>query len=184
MFRNTKRIYSETDPFLDARALGLVDAIHVETVRRANLATFMTSVLGSQDVGFYHLNASFLDTFIPDGQQLLKSQADLFLELKTQAYISAVSSGERTREQVLEDLLPENLEQTFIARKSGVGQLTPTERAFLKKARDRRKELLQEPYSPDGIRKLPEKYVWADFLRAISGYIGKAFNNSVTLPVS
>ena len=145
------------------------------TIKKANMATFVSSVFGSQDVGFYHLNENFLDTFLSDGSRLLKNQAQLFLDLKTQAYISAVNSGDRSREEILEDLFPRDLDERLLKRRPGAKQLTPSEADFVQRARNRRKALLEEPSTDEAVKALPEKYIWEDFLRDISTYVAKNF---------
>ena len=157
---------------------------HVETIRKANLATFVSSVFGSQDVGFYHLHEYFLDTFVADGGRLLKSQAQLFLELKTQAYISALSHGERSREEILEDLFPADLHERLLSRRPGAKQLVPSEADFLLRARNRSRALLEESMTQEAIAALPEKYIWEDFLRDVSGYVSKNFATILGTPVS
>ena len=147
----------------------------MNTIKKANMATFVSSVFGSQDVGFYHLNENFLDTFLSDGSRLLKNQAQLFLDLKTQAYISAVNSGDRSREEILEDLFPQDLDERLLRRRPGAKQLTPSEVDFIQRARNRRKALLEEPSTDEAVKTLPEKYIWEDFLRDISTYVAKNF---------
>lgn len=156
----------------------------MNTIRKANMATFVSSVFGSQDVGFYHLNENFLDTFLSDGSRLLKNQAQLFLDLKTQAYISAVNSGDRSREEILEDLFPHDLDERLLKRRPGAKQLTPSEADFVQRARNRRKALLEEPSTDEAVKSLPEKYIWEDFLRDISTYVAKNFTAIVGVPVS
>lgn len=119
MFDHTKKVYSIHEPFLVPGDLGLIDPAHISTIRKANLATFVSSVFGSYDVGFYHLNEYFLDTFVGEGNRLLKSQAHLFLDLKTQAFISAQGFGQVERERILEDLFPTDLEERLLERKGG-----------------------------------------------------------------
>ncbi|KAL8705213.1 MAG: hypothetical protein Q9201_001669 [Fulgogasparrea decipioides] len=177
LFDHTKKVYSIRDPFLSPRELGFDEQQQIETIRKANLATFVSSVFGSQDVGFYHLDEAFLDTFLADGSRLLKNQAGLFLDLKTQAYISAISNGERLREDILEDLFPHDLEQRLLKRRSGARQLAPGEADFIQRANNRKKTLLEEPTTPDSIAQLPAKYLWEDFLRDISSYISKSFSS-------
>ena len=175
LFNHVKRVYTQREPFLNGRGMGLVETSHIDTVRKANMATFIISILGSQDVGFYHLNEYFMDTFVAEGDVLSKAQADLFLELKTQAYISAISNGERSREEILEDLFPDATEDQFLERRHGNKQLAPSEKDFLMHLRKRRKRLLDEPYTQEGIKALPEKYVWSDFLRHVSRYVSKNY---------
>ena len=185
LFDHTKKVYSITEPFLSPYLLGPnTEQAHVDTIRKANLATFVSSVFGSQDVGFYHLNEYFLDTFVADGGRLLKSQAQLFLDLKTQAYLSALSHGERSREEILEDLFPVDLDERLLSRRPGAKQLVPSEADFLLRARNRSRALLEEPMTQEAIAALPQKYIWEDFLRDVSGYVSKHFVPFLGTPVS
>ena len=175
LFDHTKKVYSVNEPFLSAFTLGLHETSQVETIRFANLATFVSSVFGSQDVGFYYLNEYFLDTFVSDGGRLLKSPGALYLDLKTQAYISAMSHGERSREELLRDLFPDDLEKRLLSRRHGAKQLAPSEADFVKRAHKRRDFLLAEVNNEDLIAALPEKYHWEDFLRDVSTFITRHF---------
>ena len=148
------------------------------------MATFVSSVFGSQDVGFYHLNENFLDTFVIDGGRLLKNQAQLLLDLKTQAYISAATTGERSREAILDDLFPPDLGDRLLRRRPGAKQLAPSEADFVQRAQNRRKALLEEPNTDEAIAALPGKYIWEDFLRDISTYVSKNFETIAGIIVS
>lgn len=174
LFDYTKKVYAR-HPFLDPFKLHLWDPADVEIIRKANLATFVLSVFGSQEVGFYHLNEHFLDVFVADGSRLLKTQAQLFLDLKTQAYISALTSGKCSRTDILEDLFPADLEERLLSRRPGAKQLAPSEADFLQRARNRCKSLLEEPDTEEGIAALPDKYSWDDFLRNVSSYVSRHF---------
>ncbi|KAL8731178.1 MAG: hypothetical protein Q9166_003585 [cf. Caloplaca sp. 2 TL-2023] len=179
LFDHTKKVYSTRSPFLSPHNLGLDGREQTETIRKANLATFVASVFGSQDVGFYDLNECFLDAFLADGGRLLKVQAGLFLDLKTQAYISAIANGQRPREDILQDLFPDDMEQRLLSRRSGPRQLSPGEADFIQRASNRKKTLLEEPLTMESIAQLPEKYAWDEFLRDISSYVSKNFASSV-----
>ena len=184
LFNHAKKVYSQNEPFLSSQELGFMDNAHIDTIRKSNTATFATTVFGSQEVGFYHLNEHFLDTFVMDGHQILKTQAQLLLELKTQAYISAVTTGERSREDILDDLFPRDLEQRLLSRRPGARQLAPSEKDFVQRARNRKKALLEEPNTEEALAALPEKYVWEDFLKDVSTYITKNLDNLVSDTVS
>ena len=184
LFDHTKKVYSNHEPFLNPFGIGLVESCQLDAIRKANMATFVSSVFGSQDVGFYHLNENFLDTFITEGSRLLKTQAQLFLDLKTQAYISAATNGNRSRKEILEDLFPSDLENRLLKRKSSAKQLTPSEVEFVQRACNRRKALLEEPETDEAIRALPTKYVWEDFLKDVSTYVTKNFYAIAGLSVS
>ncbi|MCJ1469636.1 TTAGGG repeat binding factor [Pseudocyphellaria aurata] len=182
LFNHTKKVYSIEDHFLSPHELGLVESAQLDTIRKANMATYISSVFGSQDVGFYYLNEYFLDTFVADGNRLLKSQAQLFLDLKTHAYISASSNGKHSREELLEDLFPPDLEDRLLSRRRGAKQLAPSEADFLKRARNRSKSLLEESRTDEGVALLPEKYIWEDYLRDVRAYVIKNFADIAGIP--
>ncbi|KAL8918550.1 MAG: hypothetical protein Q9172_005371 [Xanthocarpia lactea] len=173
LFDHTKKVYSIRNPFLSSSDLGLVEKEQTETIRKANLATFVSSVFGSQDVGFYDLNEYFLDTFVADSGRLLKTQAGLFLDLKTQAYISAIAHRDRSREDILQDLFPNDIEQRLLRRRSGAKQLAPGEIDFIQRSNNRKKTLLEESITGEAVSQLPGKYSWDEFLRDVSGYVSK-----------
>lgn len=184
LFNHTKKVYSIEEHFLSPFRLGLTEIAHFDTIRKANMATFVSSVFGSQDVGFYYLNEYFLETFVADGNRLLKSQGQLFLDLKTHAYISASSSGQHSREELLEDLFPDNLEERILSRRLGAKQLAPSEADFLKRARNRSLSLLADSQTEEAVAALPEKYIWEDFLRDVRAYLIKNFADITGIPVS
>ena len=167
------------------------------TLRKVNLATFLAATLGTMEIGFFYLNESFLDVFCPlnnldpanalsslgsfqNGFQstenpigakigkLLKTQASLFLDLKTQAYISAIDAGERSKEEILEDILPDNINEYLMSRRD-VRILTPTETDFIVRCRQRKELLLN--YNSD--THLSEEYEWFTFLRDLFEYVSR-----------
>ncbi|RLV96048.1 Transcription factor TBF1 [Spathaspora sp. JA1] len=165
------------------------------TLRKVNLATFLAATLGTIEVGFFYLNESFLDVFCPANNlelehalsnmgihnqslqsgnlsigdkvgKLLKPQATLYLELKTQAYISAIEAGERSREEILEDILPENFGEILLARR-GTKALSTMESDFIERCRARKEILLNFEGN------LGEEYEWFTFLKDLFEFVGK-----------
>lgn len=103
--------------------------------------------------------------------KLLKPQAMLYLDLKTQAYISAIEAGERSREEILEDILPDNLDQILLARRN-VDLLLPSEADFVERCRSRKAFLLN--YNEDETQiPLSEEFKWFTFLRDLFDYVSK-----------
>ena len=167
-------------------------------LRKVNLATFLGATLGTLEVGFYYLNEAFLDIFCPANNldpanalsnmhsgnialqsgvntaigdtvgKLLKPQAVLYLDLKTQAYILAIEAGERLREEILEDILPRDIEAWMLARR-GTKTLTPTEVDFVERCALRKEILLKYPPEKD----LSEEYEWLTFLKELFEYASK-----------
>lgn len=174
LFEETKRVFvPEEVPFITASVPGIgSDRSNLAMVQRINLATFCAAVFGSIQIGFSELNRSFMAAFVPDGGRLLKSQNGLFLELKTQAYISALSQKERPHEEVLEELFPKNMAEEWAAARGDRQQLTPAENDFITRCTKRRENIESET---DQIE-LAKRYQWVFFLRDLSDYVGKHYD--------
>ncbi|KAK9317704.1 telomere repeat binding factor-domain-containing protein [Lipomyces starkeyi] len=178
LFDQTKKLYSH-NAFLSASSLGFSKSPRYRSIiRKANLATFVSSVFGSTEVGFFHLNEYFLDSFVPDGARLLKSQGALYLDLKTQAFISAMGQGERSKDEILDDLFPDDLDRLLVTRRHGARTLTPSEQDFIARCKSR-KEILA---ATDPSENLSEKYVWQEFLKDVSEYVSKNYQTLTVLP--
>ncbi|OJD25224.1 hypothetical protein ACJ73_03411 [Blastomyces percursus] len=175
LFDHTKNVYTSKGSFLSPRELDLTEPSQVDIIRKANMASFVSSIFGSQEIGFSELDQHFLEIFVPEGNRLLKVQGALFLELKTQAYIAAMNSGKRSRTEILYELFPDDLEERLLSRRPGTKQLAPSETDFVKRAYSRRDILLNEVNNPEAAAALPEKYRWEDFLRDLSSYVSKNF---------
>lgn len=175
LFEVTKRVYTSKTSFLSPADLDLSEASQVDILRKANLATFISTVFGPQQIGFSDLNAQFLEIFVPDGGRLLKAQGSIFLELKTQAFIAAVRTQDLSKEDVLYDLFPDNLESRILSRRPVARGLAPSEQDFVKRALSRRDILLSQ-IKQGSLDALPDRYRWEDFLREVSSYISKNFD--------
>lgn len=201
LFQQIKLLYSDNEPFLtikhvfdfnelmeqtnrDAAIVEFNKLIHdsIENVlKKSNLTTFLLATLGSIDVGFFHLNESFLDVFCPTNDRthngkLLKTQAKLFLELKTQAFISALdtnSTNSRSRSEILDDIFPNDLNEYLLKRRNCT-QLTPSEIDFLSRCKLRKETLLND----DGTN-LNEKYEWLIFLKELFSYVIKNLSSLI-----
>lgn len=167
------------------------------TLRKVNLATFLAAILGTIEVGFFYLNESFLDVFCPANNldpdnalsnmsnnnsnlqatnatigetvgKLLKPQAVLYLDLKTQAYISAIEAGERSHQEILEDIFPSDLEY-YLQTRRNTKILSPVESDFVARCRSRKQTLLEYPMD----RNLGDEYEWFSFLSNLIEYVAK-----------
>lgn len=212
-FDLTRKLYSEEVPFLSVEHLApgmwkegdktpsmfrSREQTIESTLRKANLATFLTAMLGGLEIGFFYLNEFFLDVFCPANNldpansmsnmtpsnmnlqsgantivgdkvgKLLKPQALLYLELKTLTYTSGIAEGSRPQEEVLEDCFPSNLEQKLLDRR-GVKTLTPTEADFVARCQSRKETLRNFPENMN----LEEEYNYIAFLRELFDYVSK-----------
>lgn len=176
LFDHTKRVYTIKHSFLQPSDLEITDPSQIDVIRKANLASFVSTIFGSQEIGFAELNEHFLDVFVPEGGRLLKVQGALYLELKTQAFIAAMNNKSRTRTQLLYELFPDDMEQRLLSRRPGTRQLAPSETDFVNRLTSRRDILLNEINNEEAMKALPDKYHWEDFLRDLSSYISKNFD--------
>ncbi|KAK6542816.1 TTAGGG repeat binding factor [Orbilia ellipsospora] len=179
LFWQTKRLYS-SDAFLSTDELKFQVPEHRNMIRQVNLATFVTSLFGSTEVGFFHLNQYFLSTFVPEGGRLLKLQGNLYLGLKTQAYISAIDTGEKTKEQILDDLFEPDMATKLADRRGGSKELIPSETDFISRVKNRREQLEK---APTNVPILREIYPWQDWLREMIQYVAK-HRDSILAPTT
>ncbi|KAK0942312.1 TTAGGG repeat binding factor [Friedmanniomyces endolithicus] len=182
LFDQTRKVYSRETPFIDAIAIQMFQPSQQELIRKANIATFVSSILGAHDVSFFHLNEYFMETFVPSGHRLLKWQGAIFLELKTQTYISAIMNSDGSPEAMLDELFPSDLDALILTRHPDAPSLSPSEQDFIDRCRLRRSYLLPEPMTEYAVQKLPEKYQWNDFVREFASYISKNVDGIMNVP--
>jgi hypothetical protein len=182
LFAQTRKVYSRDTAFIDAIAIQMFQPTQQEIIRKANIATFISSILGAHDVSFFHLNEYFLETFVPLGHRLLKLQGAVFLELKTQAYISALMNSDTAPERMLDDLFPHDLDAQILTRHPDAPSLSPSEQDFIDRCRSRRSYLLIDPNSHDALGQLPKRYQWSDFVREFASSINKNIESIVSTP--
>lgn len=212
LFEVAKRLYSEEDPFITVEHLAPGvwkegdqtlsifrnrEQTIESTLRKVNLATFLSATLGLLEAGFFHLNEAFLSVFCPHHNldpansmsnmspsnmnlqsyvgsiigekvgKIFKPQASLYLDLKTQAFISGLLAGERSREAILEDVFPNNMEEILL-KKRGVKTLSPTELDFVNRCKSRKDMLLKSATD-----NFSEQYEWYAFLKDLFGLVSK-----------
>ncbi|KAL5328274.1 hypothetical protein ACEPPN_001772 [Leptodophora sp. 'Broadleaf-Isolate-01'] len=175
LFDQTKRIYSKDGFFLSADELNIKEPEHRATIRTTNLASFSAAVFASS-VGFYELSSSFIDIVTPDGACLEKEPGELLVNLKTQMYLSMVTSEEQTdtKEDVLEEMFPYDFEEVLRQRHPDV-PLSQDEREFVNSINARREYLMNEPTDVDAIQALSERFGWEGFLTGVSSYLRKNY---------
>lgn len=176
MFEQTKSVYTDAVFFSYSELPGyLLRNNNDLIIQRANLVTFAAAVYGSVQVGFYHLNEYFLDTFVQRGGRLLKPQSALYLDLKTQAYISAVGQGRKSQQEILDDLFPRDLKTYLLKHNGERDQIIPSEQDFLDRCH-RRRENLERATSQ---QELTEKYEWLTFLKDLTEYLSRLYHTAI-----
>ncbi|CAR28538.1 hypothetical protein ZYGR_0S01710 [Zygosaccharomyces rouxii] len=170
------------------------EAYIVTAIRKSNLLTFLLTILNCFNYGFELLQESFLDVFCPNtiftgnttidqNGKFLKSQAILYLELKTQAFISALKSFENGSDRIptakqqefLDIFFSNNLSDQLVLRRRGNRHniteeiMTPSQREFVERCERRRENLLN--YT--SFKNLIQDYDWNHFVKELLDYCNK-----------
>ncbi|SMN22147.1 similar to Saccharomyces cerevisiae YPL128C TBF1 Telobox-containing general regulatory factor [Maudiozyma saulgeensis] len=209
LFRQVRLIYNTRSPLLQVHdvAPGLWfpnspppsllkghEAYIITAIRKANLLTFILTTLGCFSYGFELLQSSFLDIFCPNTMftgtdstdqigKFLKSQAILYLDLKTQAFIAGLRDckgdsndiPDDKKLELLQEIFPNNLANQLISRRTGSNEInendtmTPSEEDFIERC-ERRKENLSKFTKFDD---LMESHDWNHFIKEILDYCNR-----------
>lgn len=163
------------------------EAFILSTIKKFGLVVFLLALLGKFKYGFSFLNECFIDIFgfntfetgcvninSSQGIRLMKPQVLLYLDLKTQCFISAIEEmPEKNKYDLLEELFPNNME-VFLKNKAGDFendsnfQLNSTELDFITRCQ-KRKIFLKNL----NINELNDNYSWSEFLKNILEYVAK-----------
>ena len=171
-------LYRTGPSFLIPAQLGLNSVSQAEILRKANQALWLTSIF-SGEIGLRDMDQSFLFNFVPEGGKLLKSQGIIFLELKTQAFITAHRVRAADPRVVLADLFSHDMDQRILSRRPGTRSLAPSEHEFLKRLSSRR-DILAEDIRLNRLEELQTRYGWNEFNRETSNYISKNYGTGVS----
>lgn len=151
--------------FLSPPDLGLTGSTELGICRKVNLATFVSSLFDGH-VSLEVLNDYFLFLFVPKGGTLSKLAASLWVDLKTQAFIASIVTGDqRPPATLLATLFTEDVRQRLLEVRIGFDDLAESEEEFLTNLRYRRAELGRDA------SKLRERYRWEDFLAEATSYV-------------
>lgn len=170
------------------------EAYVMTAIRKANLLTFLLTALGCFNYGFELLQETFLDIFCPNmlvgghtsvdpNAKFLKSQAILYLDLKTQAFISGLKDFEPNgdeiprakQDELLGIIFSSDMAEQLVSRRIGatVGDseqlMTTSEREFIERC-DRRRENLAQYTS---YKSLTQDYDWGHFVKELLDYSHK-----------
>lgn len=209
LFKQVKTIYNPKSPLLNVHdvAPGLWfpnspppmllrghEAFIITVIRKTNLLTFILTALRCFNYGFDLLQSTFLNIFCPNtlftgtttsdqNGKFLKSQAILYLDLKTQALIAGLKesedeSGSISRivlKNLLDEIFPQDLADQLIQRRCGGNStatntiMTPSEQDFIERCTRRRENLLQF----SDLNELISSYDWNHFIKELLDYCNK-----------
>lgn len=172
LFDPIRNMYVTNSAFLIAEHLQMSDPVHVETLRKANQAMYCSAIF-TGGIGQLALDQSFLDVFVPQQGKMLKSQAAIWLELKTQAFMTAMRMKAAPPNQVMHDLFPAGIENRILARRPGSRTLAPSEQEFVNKFEERKRVLLNH-VDRNALPELDPIHPYADLGKAVINYLIKA----------
>jgi hypothetical protein len=188
LFAQTKMLFAAQKPFLNEMEMGKLHPTAVAVARKTNLATFVSSLFGSADIGMQELNQHFVPTFIPrrtkvgDAHQLGQGEALLFLGLKTQAYISSLSSEDTVASQALDELFPDNWKYLrMLLNYDQMEEMNESGNELQDWLKHRKWDILQNKNNNEY---LLQTYAWEHFLMAVHGYLRQHYQKLVGVPVS
>ncbi|SCU82777.1 LADA_0C07910g1_1 [Lachancea dasiensis] len=161
-------------------------------IRKANIVIYLLSIMGRLQYGFSFLDDNFMDIFCPEAKELpfeddrvlatslgrlLKPQAVLYLNLKTQAYISAMEPWKeesdtaklsQIKQETLDMVFTPNMREFLVAKKRfHSNKLSPSEEDFVKRCAHRRDKLCA--YA--SLDQLISEYDWLEFFKEIFLYV-------------
>ncbi|KAI2632179.1 telomere repeat binding factor-domain-containing protein [Hypoxylon sp. NC1633] len=169
-FDAQRKLLSEAHPLLYREQINVASQAR-EVVRIINLATACASVFGTNELGLEEINDHFLRIFVPEGQELPRDTAELYLGFKTQIFLAILEcEQEKARDQVLDDLFVTGLENALQEHHPSL-PLTLAEHEFVANARVRKAMLLNESADIDSMRALSKQFTYEAFLDSLSIYL-------------
>ena len=127
------------------------------------------------------MDQNFLEVFVPEQGRLFKALGSIYLELKTQAFITANRTAAAQPLAVMAELFPQNMESKLLERRPGQKTIPPSEQDFLNRLSSRRDILLTDVRNKT-LDQLPLRYRWEDLSREVSGYLAKNYGPATISP--
>jgi protein TBF1 len=174
LFNPVRDLYLTGSPFLLSKVLGLDKPDQIAILRKANQAMYMSSIF-TGEIGLRDMDQNFLEVFVPEQGSLSKSHGSIYLELKTQAFMTAHRTGAAQPLVVMAELFPHDVESKILARRPGLTKsMAPSEVDFLSRLSSRRDILLADVKNKN-LDRLHVRYRWEDLSREVSSYLTRNF---------
>ncbi|KAK3343880.1 telomere repeat binding factor-domain-containing protein [Lasiosphaeria hispida] len=147
IFLPTRNIFSSTSPLFFPDDLDISDSDDRETVRMSNLASTASSVFGAHDVSSMDVHKSFFSIFVPEDGEYKEALTELFVNLKTQAFIDSLSEHEDAPHvsELLDRFFPANFDE-LIKERSGDMALNSDEEQLVIQAGERKALLVKSAH--------------------------------------
>ncbi|TLD24153.1 hypothetical protein PspLS_06506 [Pyricularia sp. CBS 133598] len=180
-FKAARRMFSETCSILQADELKIEEPGDFETIQMANLATICSTVFESDNASLLEAHNGFLRTFLPELSPLTDNLTNLFLSLKTQAFLRScpeTADDARLRE-LLETYFPADAEAP-LKQLHPDSPLTQTEKVFMSMSTKRGERLGNEVRDTMKRKLLAIEYPWDGLLDDLNKYLRDNLDNVLT----
>ena len=185
LFKQTKRLYCGDELLLDPAKIGLTESTHVETIRKSNMATFATSILGGDLSRLRSLDDNFLHFLRTTESPFQPEAASIWIDLKTRACVMGAATNEVDGSVLIAERFPPDLEASLLHHNDPVFKgLDMVETGYLEKAQTRRNDLIQAWEEQGDFRTYSLKHPWSDTVNTLRSYIGNYHENTNGISVS
>ena len=161
-FVKLRWLYSRRQILLDASELGFLLSDHGIAIRRANLASYLSAFLGRQDLGLHDLDEHFLSILV-SGADMTKDTQNVFLDLKSQAFIAGLEASEAA-EDLLEELFGNRFHKQLDTLSNGESVHLSEATKFITRCERRRMYLRKFASTDEGLAHVKNKFEWEPFL--------------------
>lgn len=173
LFDPVRNLYVTGFPFLISDHLAMREAQQAAMIRKANQAMFCSAIYAG-GIGQLALDQAFLDIFVPENGQLLKAQSNIWLELKTQGFMTAMRLKAAPPHQVMSDLFPAGIEGRILARHPVSRTLAASEQDFALRYEARRK-ILFDHISRNALPELDQKFTYVELAKEVANFLIKTY---------
>ncbi|TLD08397.1 uncharacterized protein PgNI_07036 [Pyricularia grisea] len=180
-FKAARRMFSETSSILQADELKIEEPGDFETIQMANLATICSTIFESDNACLLEAHNGFLRTFLAELSPLPDNLTNLFLSLKTQAFLRACpeTADDARMRELLEIYFPADAEAP-LKQLHPDSPLTQTEKVFMSMSTKRGERLGNEVRDTMKRKLLAIEYPWDGLLDDLNKYLRDNLDNVLT----
>ncbi|TLS26720.1 hypothetical protein PpBr36_04367 [Pyricularia pennisetigena] len=180
-FKAARSMFSETSSILQADELKIEEPGDFETIQMANLATICSTIFESDNASLLEAHNGFLRTFLPELSPLTDNLTNLFLSLKTQAFLRSCpeTADDARMRELLEIYFPADAEAP-LKQLHPDSPLTQTEKVFMGMSTKRGERLGNEVRDTMKRKLLAIEYPWDGLLDDLNKYLRDNLDNVLT----
>ncbi|KAH8906615.1 hypothetical protein BR93DRAFT_625778 [Coniochaeta sp. PMI_546] len=169
---HARRIFSEGSPLLFADELDISDSEDRETIRMSNLAAISTSAFAGDGALLADAHDNFPTIFVPEEGDFIKDLKPLYLNFKTQAMLSSLTTAHNPQERsdVLDRFFPPNFDE-LLTQRHGDSLFQGNREDLVSEVGTRRQALLESILDDEKRQRLKDEYPVNAFLDSLVDYL-------------